>query len=67
MIGSGQVKRKRINELHISVDLTPSSKSMLLSISQLSFNQLKKNYLRTRNRLVCAEKSYFSDITSFEP
>ena len=59
MMGSGQVKGKRINELHISVDLTPSSKSMLLSISQLSFNQLKKNYLRKRDRLSCAKNAIF--------
>ena len=63
MMGSGQVKGKRINELHISVDLIPSSKSMLSSISQST----EKNYLRTRNRVFCAQKPYFSDITSFEP
>ena len=56
MKGSGQVNCATHLFSFPSLDLTPSSKFLLLS----------KNYLRTRNRLVCAQKSYFSDITSFE-
>ena len=59
MKGSGPVKCATHLFSFSSLDLTPSSKSMLLSISRLSLNQPKKNYPRTRNRLVCAKMLFF--------
>ena len=64
--GSGKVKFATHLFPFPSLDLTPSSKfPRCLFPDFLSINQ-RKNFLRTRNRIVCAKSCHFSDIISFE-